>query len=85
MLEIPVMGFYILNAYGVDGWRVDDLSTKVTQLHCLDIAQLVDSVGCFDDTWISRHKTIHISPYLQHFGIEGCCYDGSCVVATTSS
>ena len=60
---------YVLYANGVDGRRVDNLGTKVTKLHCLYVAQLVDGVGCLDDTWVGSHKSVNICPYLKHFSI----------------
>ena len=61
---------YIFYADGIDGRRIDDLRTKVTQLHRLYIREFVDGIGCLDDLRIGCHESVHIGPNLQHFGIQ---------------
>ena len=75
----------VLDADRVDGRRIDDLGTKVTKLHRLDIRQFVDGIGCLDDTRVCGHETVYIRPYLQYLGIDGCCDDGSGIVRAASS
>ena len=70
----------VFDAHRIDGGRIDHLRTEVTQLHGLDIRQLVDGVGRLDDAGVGRHKAIHVRPYFQYFGIEGRSDDGCGVV-----
>ena len=75
----------VFYANGVDGWGIDYLGTKVTQLHRLDVAQFVNGVGSLNHTWVGGHKAIHVGPDLQHLGIQCCSNDGGCVIATATS
>ncbi len=75
----------VLNADGVDGRRVDYLGAEVTQLHGLDIRQLVNGVCRFDNTRVSCHEAVDVCPYLQYLCIEGCGNDGCCIVAAATS
>ena len=71
--------------HGEDGRRVDDLRTKVTELHGFNERELVDDVGRIDDTRVGGHETIDIGPNLEHVGIKGGCDDGGRIVRTASS
>ena len=75
----------VLDANRIDGWRIDNLGTEVAQLHGLDIAQLIDGIGCLDDTGVGRHKAIDVGPYLQDLRIEGCSNDGCCIVRAATT
>ena len=75
----------VLDADGVDGWRIDDLGAEVTELHGLYVRQLVDGVCRLDDAWVGSHEAVNVRPDLQHFGIERCGNDGSRIVRTATS
>ena len=75
----------ILNAYRIDGRRIDDLRTEITQLHRLDIRQLVDGIGCLDYLWVGCHETVNVSPYLQHLSVQHGSDDGCGIVRAASS
>ena len=76
---------YVLHAYGIDGRWIDDLCTKVAQLHRFHVAQLVDGIGGLDNAWVGCHEPVDVGPYLQHLSIERCCDDGCGVVAAAPS
>ena len=76
---------YILDADGIDGRGIDDLGTKVTQLHSLYIRQLIDGIGAFNHLRVSRHEAVDIRPDFQHLGIQHGSNDGCGVVASATS
>ena len=75
----------ILDAYGVDGRRINDFCTEVAELHRLDIREFVDGVSRLDDSRVSRHEPIYIGPNLQHVGTERRSNDAGCIVASSTS
>ena len=75
----------ILDAYGIDGRRIDDLGTEVTKFHGFDVTQLVDGVGRLDNARIGSHESIHVGPYFQHLGIKHSCQYGCRVVTAAPS
>ena len=75
----------VLLANGVNGGRIYHLRAKVAQLHRLGVGQLVNGIGCRDDARVCRHEAVHIRPYLQCLGVEGCRQDGSGIVRTAAS
>ena len=76
---------YVLDADGIDGRRIDDLCTKVAELHRLDVGEFVDGVCGLDDTWICGHEPVDIRPNLQHLGSECRSYDACRIVAASTS
>ena len=54
----------VLHANGIDGWRIDHLGTEIAQFHSLDVAELGNGVGFFDDAWVGCHKAVDIGPNL---------------------
>ena len=74
----------VLHADGINRRRINHLGTEVTELHRLDIRQLVDGIGRLDDAWVGCHETVHIRPYLQHLSVNGSCNDGCGIVRTTA-
>ena len=70
----------ILDADRIDGRRVDDFGTEVTELHSLYVRQFVDGIGRLDDLRISCHETIDICPDFKDLSVEGCGNDSCCIV-----
>ena len=75
----------MLDADGIDGWRINYFCAEVTELHCLDVAQLGNNVGRADDARVCSHEAVHVGPYLQHTGIQGRSYDAGSIVAAAST
>ena len=75
----------ILHADGIDGGRIDHLGTEIAQLHCLYVTQFINYVSVGDNSWVGRHETIHIGPYLEHVGIQCCSDDAGRVVTSAPS
>ena len=75
----------ILHTDGVYRRRIDDLGTEVTQLHSLNIRELVDGVGRLDNLRVGCHESVHIGPNLQHLCIQSSCNDSCCVVTSATS
>ena len=76
---------YILVTHRIDGRRINHFCTEVTELRRFNIGQLTDGVGRTDHPRIGSHKAIHICPYLQAIGTEGCGNDGGSIVGATAS
>ena len=75
----------ILDADGINGWRINDLGTKVTEFHRFDITKFVDGIGTLDNLGVGSHETVNISPYFQYIGIECCGYNSCSIIATSTS
>ena len=56
----------------IDGRWINYFGAEITEFGCLHITQFVDGISSRNNPWISSHKAIHISPYLQAGSIEGC-------------
>ena len=54
----------VFHANGIDGGRIDHLGAEVAQLHGLDVAELGNGVGAFDDAWVGCHKAVDVGPNL---------------------
>ena len=75
----------ILDTDGIDSRGIDNLGTEVTQLHSLNIRQLIDGVSRLDDLRVGSHEAIDVSPDLQHVGIEDGSNDRGSVVTSATS
>ena len=75
----------ILDADGIDGWRINHLGSEVTELHGLHVREFIDGIGTLDDLRIGCHKTIHIRPDLQYLCIQHGSDDRSRIVRATTA
>ena len=75
----------VLDANGINRWRINDFSTEVTELHRFDVGQFWDDVSRADDLGVGRHEAIHVGPNLKHACFKSRSNDAGCIVATTST
>ena len=74
----------VLDTDRIDGRRIDDLRSKVAELHRLDVAQFVDGVSSLDHTGVGGHEAIHIGPYFKNLSVQVRCYDSRRIVGAAS-
>ena len=76
---------YILDTNGIDGRRIDNLGTEVTQFHGLNVREFVDGISRLDNLRVSCHKAIHVGPDLQYLCVQHGSNDGCRIVRTATS
>ena len=75
----------MLDANGINRWRVNDFSTEVTELHRFDVGQFGDDVSRADDLGVGRHEAIHVGPNLKHACFKSRSNYAGSIVATAST
>ena len=75
----------ILVTYGIDSRRINHLCTEVTKFGRFYITQFRNGISSWNDTRVSRHKSVYIGPDFQTCRIQSRSNNGSRIVRATTS
>ena len=71
--------------YGIDSRRINHLCTEVTKFGRFYITQFRNGISSWNDTRVSRHKSVYIGPDFQTCRIQSRSNNGSRIVRATTS